>query len=137
MTELDQALEKFIKDENEQAQYYDLMLNTSFYIPTIDEEAKAGKTEVSENDSIVPIILESDGKSYMMLFDSEERLTAWAKESVSFVVLPGHVIAEMSTPTLHWAVNIGTESSKEFVPDEIAWLKDVVKKCNEDESAPK
>ncbi len=135
MTELDQALAKYIQDDNEQAQYYDLVLNTNFYIPTIDEEAKAGKTEVSENDSITPIILESEGKSYMMLFDSEERLTAWAKESVSYVVFPGHVIAAMSTPALHWAVNVGTEHSKEFVPDEIDWLKEIVQKCNEEGEA--
>ncbi len=132
MTELDQALEKFIKDDNEQAQYYDLVLNTNFYIPTDDEEAKAGTTEISENDTITPIILESDGKHYMMLFDSEERLTAWAKESVSYAVFPGYAIAEMSSSALHWAVNVGTEYSKEFVPDEIDWLKEVVRKCNEE-----
>ncbi len=132
MTELDQALEKFIRDDNEHAQYYNLVLNTNFYIPTVDEEAKAGKTAVSENDAIPPIFLESDGKHYMMLFDSEERLTAWAKESVSYVAFPGYAVAEMSTPTLHWAVNVGTEFSKEFVPEEISWLKDVVKQCSEE-----
>ncbi|WP_432823966.1 SseB family protein [Trichloromonas sp.] len=132
MSLLDQALKKFIQDENEHAQYYDLVLNTLFYVPTMDEEAKAGKTEVSENDAISPILLESDGKHYMMLFDSKERLTAWARESVSYVVFPGYAIAEMTPPNLHWAVNVGTDFSKEFVPEEIAWLKDVVKECNEE-----
>jgi len=133
MTELDQALEQSLQDPNEQNKYYDLVLNTRFYIPTNDEEAKSGKTEVKENDAIVPIILESENKRYLMLFDTEERLSEWAKEAVSFTVLPGHVIARMTPPSLHWAVNIGTEYAKEFVPDEIAWLKDVVNQCDEEE----
>lgn len=131
MTALDQALQKFIQNDEEHSQYYDLFLNSQFHIPTIEDEAESGKTTVSENDAISPIILEADSKSYLMLFDNEERLTAWAKQSVNFVVLPGYVIAEMTTPELHWAVNVGTDYSKEFVPDEIAWLQDVVKQCHE------
>jgi hypothetical protein len=130
MTELDQALDKFIRDDKEQAQYYDLILNTDFYIPTLEDEMAAGKTAVAENDTIDPIILEADEKSYLMLFDSEKRLSAWAKSPVAFVVLPGHAIAAMTPPDLHWAVNVGTDFSKEFVPDEIAWLKETVEKCN-------
>ncbi len=132
MTDLDKALEKFIQENEEHAQYYDLVLNTTFYIPTVDDETTDDKTIVSENDSFAPMILESEGKNYMMLFDSEERLTAWAKESVSYVAFPGYVIAEMSPPNLHWAVNVGTDFSKEFVPEEIAWLKKVVIECVED-----
>jgi hypothetical protein len=132
MTPLDQALEKFIQDENEHTQYYDLVLNTRFFIPTSDETNKNGTVEVTENDSIAPIILEAEGKRYMMLFDSEDRLTSWAKESVSYVVFPGYAIAEMSTPALHWAVNVGTGFSKEFVPDEIGWLKEIVRECNKE-----
>ena len=134
MTELDQALQKCLQDENEQNSYYDLVLNTPFYIPTNDDEARSGKTELAENDSVAPIILESESKHYMMLFDSEERLGEWAKEPISYVVLPGHVIAKMSPPSLHWAVNIGTEFSKEFVPEEIAWLKEVVEECEKAEN---
>ena len=44
--------------------------------------------------------------------------------------LPGHLLAEMSTEELFWAMNIGTEYSKQFAPDEIAWLKDVVAQCH-------
>jgi len=132
MTELDQALEKFIQDENEQAQYYDLVLNSHFYIPTHDDADATAETVVKENDTIDPIVLEAEGKSYLILFDSEERLSAWAKSPTSFVVLPGHAIAEMTPAELHWAVNVGTDFSKEFVPEEIAWLKEVVEKCNEE-----
>lgn len=137
MTDLDKALEIFIQDDEQHSQYYDLFLNSQFHIATLDDEAAPDKTTVSGKDAISPIILESDGKSYLMLFDTKERLTAWAKEAVNFVVLPGYAIAEMTTPELHWAVNVGTDYSKEFVPDEIAWLKDVVKQCHEAETRKK
>jgi hypothetical protein len=34
-------------------------------------------------------------------------------------------------PPLHWALNVGSEYSKQFLPDEIAWLREVVERCNE------
>lgn len=134
MTPLDTALAKYIADDNEANPYYDLVLNSSFHIPTFDEAPEEGQPAVAENDAISPVLLESDGKTYLMLFDSEERLRAWAKQTVSFVVLPGYAIAEMTTRELHWAVNVGTDYSKEFVPEEIAWLQDAVRKCHEAET---
>ncbi len=131
MTEIDKALAAYIADENAQSEFYDLILNGNFYIPTHDEEAKKGAKAIEEDDCITPVILEADEKSYMMLFESEERLSAWAKEPVPFVVLPGHVIVEMSTPNLHWALNVGTDHQKEFLTDEIEWLKGIVAKCQE------
>jgi hypothetical protein len=38
-------------------------------------------------------------------------------------------VVEISTPELYWALNIGTDFQKEFVPEEINWLKDVVRQC--------
>ncbi|BCR06543.1 hypothetical protein DESUT3_36120 [Desulfuromonas versatilis] len=131
MNELDKALDKYIQDANEQGPYYELVLNTQFFIPTNDEQAWAGKTEIAANESIAPIIVQSEGKRYMMLFDSEQRLSQWAKKQVSYAVLPGHAIAGMTPPGLHWAVNIGSGFAKEFVPDEIAWLKKLVSQSDE------
>ena len=117
MSELDQALEKYRKDEKHQATYYELILNTDFYIPISDP---------SEDDqgSNVPLIFESEGKSYLMLFDSEQRLTEWAKQEVRHAIVAGNLLAEISTPEIHWAVNFGVGKAKEFVPDEIKWLKE-------------
>ena len=126
MTELDQALEKYMKDEEEQqAQYYDLVLNTDFYIPIVESVAEG--VEVSE-ESATPLVFESDGKSYLMLFDTEKRLTDWAQQSIPFLVVAGFQIAKITTPELHWAVNIGCQFAKEFVPDEINWLKEAIEK---------
>ena len=120
MTDLDTALEKYIQDDALQADYYALMLKTDFYIPLSDPESVS---DLADKESVEPRIYESDGKEYLMLFDSEERLSAWAKTPLNYVVLAGSTVAELSTPNLHWAVNIGGDCAKEFVPDEIAWLK--------------
>jgi hypothetical protein len=42
----------------------------------------------------------------------------------------------MSEPPLHWALNVGTECSKTFVPEEISWLRDIVEKCNAEAGEP-
>ncbi len=123
MTELDQALTKYLQDEDEQDQYYELVLKTDFYIPLSMESAA---TPAAERESVTPLILTSEEKHYMLLFDSEERLTQWAKKPIDFVVLAGFRAAAISTPELHWAVNVGGQFAKEFLPEEIAWLKETV-----------
>lgn len=127
MTELDTLLDQCIKQQAEGNSYYDLVLNSNFYIPIHEKESDSA----ADDDQVTPVILEADGKPYMMLFDTEERLHNWADEAVKFIVLPGHAVVEVSTPELYWALNIGTDFQKEFVPEEISWLKDVVTRCQQ------
>jgi len=131
MTELDQALEALRTDPDDhkaQSGFYDLFLNSSFFIPTVDEmietEDKKGKEKVE-----VPLIIVDDGIDYLVFFDQQQRLNDWAEKEAPSLQLPGHVLAEMTTVDLHWAMNIGTDYNKQFAPDEIAWLKDVVERC--------
>lgn len=127
MTELDTLLDQCIKQQADQNSYYDLVLNSNFYIPILEQE----NDSAADDDKVTPVILEADGNPYMMLFDTEERLHSWANEAVKFIVLPGHSVVEASTPELYWALNIGTDFQKEFVPEEINWLKDIVKQCQQ------
>ena len=84
---------------------------------------------------MLPLVIEAEGNDYLMLFDSEERMYAWAETKVVSVQVPGHVLAATTQPPLHWALNVGTEYAKQFVPDEIAWLREVVERCKA-EAAP-
>lgn len=120
MSKLDQALEAYLKDETQQNAYYEMILDTDFYVPVQTDE---NETSVQQQESVKPLILESENKYYMMLFDSEERLKEWAKEPVRFAIITGQLAAEISSSTLHWAMNVGSTLAKEFVPDEIAYLK--------------
>jgi peptidyl-prolyl cis-trans isomerase C len=80
---------------------------------------------------VLPLVIESGGNDYLMLFDSEIRLKNWASNDVKWVEVPGHILAATTRPPLHWALNVGSEYSKQFLPDEIAWLREVVERCNE------
>ena len=127
MSALDQALENFIADEAAQNQYYEEVLNTEFYLPLND-----APDENPEN--VAPLILEADGKLYMMLFDSEERLTGWAEGEVPYARYMGYQLAELTPEKLHWAINVGSQFSKELVPEEIDWLKQAVAAHRENEA---
>jgi hypothetical protein len=136
MTELDQALEALRAnpdDHKAQSGFYDLFLNSSFIVPTteenVDTESKSGEEKVE-----VPLILVADEIDYLIFFDQQQRLYDWAEKEVPFLQLPGHVLAEMTTAELHWAMNIGTDYNKQFAPDEIAWLKSVVERCKAEEN---
>lgn len=134
MSKLDDALIELRQDmENPkmQSKYYDLFLNSTFFVPTMEEELTPEQAvEVEASGQVAPLIIESEGNDYLVLFDSKERLHAWAKSEVSYVEVPGYVLAATSAAPLHWALNVDTDFAKPFIPEEIAWLKDVVEKCN-------
>ncbi len=132
MTPLETALQDFqqhMDDPAFQSKFYDLFLNANFFVPTMEDLPEAGTQPPAEG-HVMPLVIEAEGNDYLMLFDSEERLRNWAQAEVSFVEVPGHVLAEISDPPLHWALNVGSEHSKQFPPEEIAWLRGVVERCN-------
>lgn len=136
MTEIDQALETLRanpEDFKAQSGFYDLFLNSSFFIPTVHEDIETGDKSSKEKIE-VPLIIEADGIDYLVFFDEQQRLNDWAEEEVPCLQLPGHVLTEMTPNELHWAMNIGTDFNKQFAPDEIAWLKDVVAKCKAEDA---
>lgn len=132
LTELDAALKELRLDmDNAKGQsiFYDLFLNTSFFVPTLDDEEFKGDANTLQDGQVLPLVIESEGNDYLMLFDTKERMQTWAETDVQWVDVPGHVLAATTMPPLHWALNVGTEYSKQFLPDEIAWLKEVVERC--------
>ncbi len=136
MTEIDQALETLRanpEDFKAQSGFYDLFLNSSFFIPTVHEDIETGDKGGKEKIE-VPLIIEADGIDYLVFFDEQQRLNDWAEKEVPCLQLPGHVLTEMTPNELHWAMNIGTDFNKQFAPDEIAWLKDVVAKCKAEDA---
>jgi type III secretion system (T3SS) SseB-like protein len=138
MTELDQALETLRQDVNDaasQSKYYDLFLNATFFVPTLDKDLHGVSTEGREEGDVMPLVIEAEGNDYLMLFDTRERLQDWAQAEVPCVEVPGHVLAATTMPPLQWALNVGTEHSKRFVSEEIAWLKEVVEQCTAAASA--
>lgn len=132
-TGLDQALlalRQEMDNAASQSKFYDLFLNTTFCVPTLDPHELEGEAAPAAGETL-PLIIEADGNDYLMIFDSEERLKGWAGESATWVGVPGYVLAATTMPPLHLAMNVGTEFSKQFHPDEIAWLREVVERCEQ------
>jgi len=134
MTELDNALAAAEENHDLLPDFYERLLNTTLYIPT-HETPEEDDTAASEGDAFSPLIMEAEGNPYLMVFDTRERLSAWAEKEVGFVALPAHVVVGMTPEKLYWALNVGTDHPRQFVPDEIAWLKTVVQRCKEMDAA--
>ena len=136
MTDLDKAFEALRanpEDQKAQSGFYDLFLNSLFFVPTAQEMIQIDD-DGSEQETQVPLIIENDGTDYLVFFDQQDRLNDWAELDAPFVKLPGHLLAEMTTADLHWVMNLGTDHFKPFAPDEIAWLKEVVAHCKAEDA---
>ena len=101
-------------------------MSSDFYIPVQGDEGKTGAQEITAAESIVPLVFRAEDEDHLMLFDSKERLLDWADEAVCYVIAAGDEIAQITPPELHWALNVGSDFQKQFVPDEIAWLREIV-----------
>ena len=123
MTPLDKAFIEAQENPGREADFYNLFLNSDLFIPTHDIPKDRKEIRLEKGETISPIIIESQEVQFLMLFNTEERLSAWAKREIGFVRIPGHAVVEMADPSIHWALNVGTEYFKEFVPEEIEWLK--------------
>ncbi len=136
MTDIDKAfagLREKPDDQKAQSGFYDLFLNSLFFVPTAKEMIQIDD-DGTEQETEVPLIVDNDGTDFLVFFDEQQRLNDWAEQEAPFVKLPGHLLTEMTTEGLHWAMNVGTDHFKPFAPDEIAWLKEVVTHCKaEDE----
>ncbi len=116
--------------ENLQAKesvFYELFLNSELFFVTDKDpsETEEGSRVTEETEEFNMPMVEADGKLYIMLFDSKERLADWADREVSVVGMQGAAILEGLElgENAHIMLNQGTEHWKEFIPDEIAWLK--------------
>ena len=76
------------------------------------------------DDDVTPQIAEWDGAQYVLVFDDEERLAAFANQTAPFVALSGRVIAGMLAGSgIGLAVNAGVAPSSILLPhDAVSWL---------------
>lgn len=128
-TQLDQLLIDAINDpEQFENAYYDLFLNSVLYIPTWDIPDQEGEIYTEENTEIRPVILEEDGQQFIMLFDTEARLSEWANgRELGIAGLQGFSILQILGSQFHLVLNVLSEQSKEFSPEEIEWLLSAMK----------
>ncbi len=123
LSRLDQAYALALENSAKEPAYYNLFLNTELFIPVHsydkDESPKTGVT-------FDPILMKTDGVLVLMLFDSLERLRAWGHEDMAYVSMTGRAVVEAVGADIHWALNVGTNHRKIFVPKELKWLETLV-----------
>jgi len=122
-SDLDAAVAAAREDPDRRVAFYEIFLGAELFIPTRPAADAAG-----DGDEFTPLLVESDGVPYLLLFDSLERLRDWADREPGFIRVPGRTLIEVMDPRLHWILNLGTPFTKEFVSEEISWLQQAVRR---------
>ena len=131
MTDLDKALvalQENPEDPSAQMGFYGLFLSTIFFVPIKNFSAAEGGAEKKVE---LPLIIENEGRDFLVFFDEQKRLNDWAEKHVPCAQMPGYVLAAITDPGVSWAMNVGTEHDRQFAPEEIAWLKGVLERSKE------
>lgn len=126
VTQLDKSLIAARQDNTKANDFYNLFLNTDVYIPTHDMPEKDTVRRAGEDEKFTPVILDNGGKKYLPIFDTLERLQAWANRSIGYVRMSSHVLLRSIDSDIHVVLNLGTEYYKEFVSEELKMLQEVV-----------
>lgn len=127
MSKLDDALLKARRNESGQAVFYNLFLNSDVFFPTHDHAiGDTNPRRSKEGETFKPIMIEHQGKAILPIFDSVERLQNWARREVNYICLPAHALVRSIQGSVFFVLNIGTEFTKEFVPEELTWLRDSI-----------
>lgn len=133
MTELDRTIAAAYASQGKQEdvnKVYLAMLRASFFLPV-----QKNKTPQSEQDeSFHPLFAIVDERYFMPVFDTLERLTAWAHDQIdqmSYVEISGRDLIAGINENVFLVLNIGTEFHKEFSPEEVFHLKKIVSKIDQ------
>ena len=127
MSQLDDALLEARRNESGQAAFYNLFLNSNVFFPTHDHAiGDTNPRRSKEGETFKPIMIEHQGKVVLPIFDSVERLRTWAQREVNYICMPVHALVRSIQGGVFFVLNTGTEYTKEFVPEELKWLKDSI-----------
>jgi hypothetical protein len=138
MTPLDKALQAAQSDKSKVNEFYDLFLATDVYVPTHDSsKVESGSRRTTEGETFSPVIVTNKGTDFLPIFDTLERLQAWAGgHELTYIRMPAHALLLSIDNRLHVALNVGTDHFKEFVSDEVKWLQDSVRAAGAQQSVP-
>ena len=94
-----------------------------YYARLADGEMVMLLQREAEGADLVPRVFDLEDGAFVLVFDSEEKLGAFAVGSVPYAALPGRVIAQqLAGQGIGLAVNLGAVSVMLFPPDAVDWL---------------
>lgn len=124
MTPLDSAFVAASNDPSQAGRFYDRFLSTTLYVPTWEAGGPMGARRAGEDERFAPILIEAEGAQFMPVFDRLDRLETWADREITYVAMPAHaLVTSIAGQDIHVALNVGTDYYKEFVPEEIAAVR--------------
>ena len=125
MTELDKdlaAMEAEPDNDTARLQFYERLADSELFILLA--------CEPEGEDDITPEVIESDGTQYVLVFDREDRLSAFAERVASYAAVSGRGLAEMlDGQGIGLAVNLGAPSSILIPPTAVSWLVGILAKA--------
>lgn len=133
MSPLDQLIENAIKSEGKQEdvnKVYLALLKANLFIPI----QKRQEETAPNDDSFSPLFAKIEDNYFMAVFETHERLTAWAGEHyevIEYIELSGREVIAGINDDVYLCLNVGSPFYKEFSPDEVKQLKRVVSKIEQ------
>ena len=114
-TDLDRAHALMGTSDNLRLRFYELLADTDLFI-LLDGEP--------EGDSVRPSLFAVDGASYTLVFDAEERLSAFVGRAAPYAGLPGRALVQMMAGQgIGLALNPQTAPSEMLIAaDAVDWL---------------
>lgn len=102
----------------------DASARLGYYQAVADSELLVVLAAEPEDDRVEPRLFPVEGARYVLAFDTEERLAAFAEAPVPWVAIPGRALARLLAPEgLGLGLNVGVAPSSMLVPPEgVAWL---------------
>lgn len=108
-----------------------------FYERLADNELFLLLSGEPEGDQIEPELFEIEGAQFALVFDREERLTAFTERQVPYAGLSGRVLAQMiAGQDIGLALNLEVAPSAMLIPaDAVAWLNETLSQGPEETQA--
>ena len=117
MTPLDEALLAAQNDPSLVDPFYVKFLGTTLFVPIYDRPAGDPEAQLR------PIVIPDGAVQFIPVFDTLDKLVTWAQQEVEYMQMEARAFLEGLHPSIHLALNPGDDLFKEFVPEEIQWLK--------------
>jgi len=113
------AMDAAPEDEGARLRFYDQLAASELFV-LLEAEA--------EDDNVSPRLIEVEGQAFVLAFDLEERLAAFAGGEAPYVAISGRGIAGMLAPEgLGLGLNLDAAPSAHLLPAEaVAWLADTL-----------
>lgn len=122
-TPLDEILQEARQNSERGQEYVNVFLNSELFIPVWNDIDKQMNEESQV--TIQPITATNEQGTYVMVFDTKEKLENWIDVSVAAAQMTGYELVNLvKEQNLQICMNAGTEFIKVFDQNEINWILD-------------